>query len=99
MRVVAGCVDGGNEVLDADLGRAIDRCLLRCEVHRRLYAVEPVQLLLDPRRAGRAVHALELEPDLHGTSVPPGGIRSRTLPARGAHDRGCAALALGRDAR
>ena len=64
-RVIAGRLDRGDQILGCDAQRVeVDGRVLGRIVDRRLDAVELVQPLLDPRRAGRAGHPLdrELEP-------------------------------------
>src|SRR6266496_4612391 len=58
---VSSGLDGGDQRLDRDAWIAVDGRLLSGEVNRRGDAVQLVQLLLDPRRAGSAGHPLEIE--------------------------------------
>ena len=63
--MVTGRLDRGDQIVGRHAhGVEDDRRVLGRVVDRRLDAVELVQLLLDPRRAGRAGHPLdrELEP-------------------------------------
>ena len=63
--LIAGRLDRGDQILGRDAQRVeVDGRVLGRIVDRRLDAVELVQPLLDPRRAGRAGHPLdrELEP-------------------------------------
>ena len=64
-RAVADRLDGRHEVVGADTtGVIVDRGLLGGVVHRGRHAVEPVELLLDARRARGAGHALQRQVDM-----------------------------------
>ena len=60
-RTVAGRLDSSDELLDPQILVALHRGLLGGEIHRCRHAVQLVQLLLDPRRAGGTGHPLEVE--------------------------------------
>jgi hypothetical protein len=64
MGSIADRLHGRNQLLDPRLRIAMNGGLLRGEVDGRLDTCELVELLLDPRRAGRAGHALEYEANL-----------------------------------
>jgi hypothetical protein len=64
---VADRLDRPDQLLEFDpRGIEFDRSLLGRVVDARLDAVEPVQLPLDPGRAGGAGHPLDLEPEALG---------------------------------
>ena len=82
-RVIARALDGADERLDRRCGGIVaDRGRLGREVDRRVRAGQPVEDLLDARRAGRAGHSLEREGglrlrtrgDIHSRIIPYGGI-------------------------
>ena len=61
--VVAGLLDGLDQVLRGGAAADMNGRLLRRVVDRGIDAFDPVELLLDPGRAGRAGHALNVELD------------------------------------
>src|SRR5262249_25094371 len=66
---VARGFDRVDEPLDRDVVGALHGRLLGRDVHRRPNAFERIQLPLDPSRARRAAHALELQPNFRHTPI------------------------------
>ena len=61
---IAGGLDGGDEIVDIYRRQRPYLGLFGGEVDGRLDPIQPIQALLDPRRAGRARHSVDLEIDL-----------------------------------
>ncbi len=86
MGVIAGGPDGGNEIIDAHGRGGPHPRFLGGEVDGGLHAIELVEALLDPRRARRARHPIDLQVDLEVVAVGD-GRRHRVVSSHGHRDR------------